>query len=91
MGHCSLQSLGFASKVNFWEDAVMIEDPDPEYWDCQVTFSRKANRGKGSITPSSDVLPGECLMMDIQTNTSEFGITQSSHYGHFLQITDAAS
>ena len=36
-----------------------------------------------------DLRPGSCLMLDLQQNTSRHGLSQSTHFPYFLQITDA--
>ena len=65
--------------------------PDNICWDCDITFSKKATRGKSSLNSDPTMKPGSCLMLDLQANPSKQGLTRSTHYPYYLQITDAIS
>ena len=47
--------------------------------------------GLGGCGADPDIKAGEYLMLDIQTNPGRIGLTKSTTYSHFLQITDAVS
>ena len=89
LGHHSIQALGIASKSDLWADASLTPDEDTFCWGCEITFSKKANRGRGELTNEETLTPGSCLMMDLQKNTSKYGLNRSSHFPYFLQVTDA--
>ena len=74
LGHRSIQALGLASKSNLWADASLIPSEDTFCWGCEITFSKKANRGKSDLIHDTDLCPGSCLMLDLQQNTSCYGL-----------------
>ena len=67
----------------------MKKDPDSFCWDCEIAFSRKKNRGHTDLLANKDRQPGSMLMLDIQSNASKYGITKSSNFPYYLQVTDA--
>ena len=74
LGHQSIQALGIASKSNLWADASLIPTEDIFCWGCEITFSKKAHRGKSDLINDTDLKPGSCLMLDLQQNTSHYGL-----------------
>ena len=52
-------------------------------------FSKKVNQGKSDLINNTDLNPGSCLMLDLQQNTSRYGLNRASHFPYFLQIMDA--
>ena len=62
--------------------------PEKFCWDCNITFSRKASRGKSPLANDPSLTPGSCLMLDIHNNPSRIGLTKATHFANYLQITD---
>ena len=91
LGHRSITALGAASEADIWADSTLQLEAEEFCWDCKVAFSRKANRGKSSLDSDPDIKAGEYLMLDIQTNPGKVGLTKSTTFTHFLQVTDAVS
>ena len=91
LGHRSISALGAASEADIWQDSALKLESEDFCWDCKIAFSRKANRGKSSLDSDPNLKAGEYLMLDIQTNPGRMGLTRSTTYGYFLQITDAVS
>ena len=89
LGHRSVSALGLASNSKLWADTSITFDDDTFCWGCEITFSKKAKRGKTDLLAKMDLKPGSCLMLDIQKSPSKFSITRSSNYPYYLQITDA--
>ena len=57
LGHRSIQALSIVSKSELWDNASLTPDEDTFCWGCEVTFSKKANRGKRELT-NEDLKPG---------------------------------
>ena len=74
LGHWSIQALGIASKSNLWADASLVPNEDTFCWGCEITFSTKANGDKSDLTHDAKLKPGSCLMLDLQQNTSRYGL-----------------
>ena len=74
LGHWSIQALGIASKSELWADASLTPDEDTFCRGCEITFSKKANQAQGELTNEDTLSPGSCLMMDLQKNTSKYGL-----------------
>ena len=45
--------------------------------------------GKSDLINDTDLKPGSRLMLDLQQNTSRYGLNRATHFPYFLQITDA--
>ena len=91
LGHRSIQALGAASEADLWEDTSLTLDEDTFCWGCEITFSKKAKRGKSDLTKGTNMKPGSCLMLDIQKNASKHGLNAATHFPYYLQITDAVT
>ena len=89
LGHRSYKTWGVANEYNLWHDAKATLKDDKFCWGCDITFSKKARRGKSALSDDSKIKPGSCLMIDLQTNPSRTGLTRATHFPYYLQITDA--
>ena len=89
LGHRSIQALEIARKSNLWADASLIPSEDTFCWGCETTFSIKANRCRSDLINDADLKLGSCLMLDLQQNTSRYGLNRATHFPYFLQIKDA--
>lgn len=89
MGHRSYKTWGVANQNNLWRDAKAKIQEDKYCWGCDITFSMKMRRGKSKLSDDSKIKPGSCLMIDLQTNPSQTGLTRATHFPYYLQITDA--
>ena len=83
--HHSIQALGIASTSNMWEDTTLSPDNDSFCWECEITFSRKVNRGKTSLSANNDLKPGSCLVLDLQKNTSKYSLNRTTHFPFFYR------
>ena len=88
LGHRSNRALTFASDQQFWSDVTLSPEIDTICQDCDITFSKKAKRGDTDLLANKELCPGSCLMLDIQSNASKFGISKNTNFCYFLQITD---
>ena len=89
LGHRSIQALGVAKDADLWKDATVKMSEEKFCWDCNITFSRKASRGKSPLSNDKAISPGSCLMLDLHDNPSKKGLTRLTHYSYYLQVTDA--
>ena len=54
----------------------------------QIDILKEIPRGKSELSDLK-LTPGSCIMLDLQQNTSRYGLNRTSHFPYFLQVTDA--
>jgi hypothetical protein len=91
LGHRSIASLMMADQDVLWEDVQMIPDKDEFCETCQITLSRKANRGKHSLENLGKIIPGQMVMVDIIHNPAKRSITTDTYFRYYLGVIDVAS
>jgi hypothetical protein len=91
LGHRSIASLMMADQDVLWEDVQMIPDKDEFCETCQITLSRKANRGRHSLENMGKIVPGQMVMVDIIHNPAKQSITADTYFPYCLGIIDVAS
>jgi hypothetical protein len=89
--HRSIASLMMADQDVLWEDVKMIPDNDEFCETCQITLSRKANRGRNSLENLGKIIPGKMVMVDIIHNPAKQSITADTYFRYYLGIINVAS
>jgi hypothetical protein len=91
LGHVAISSLLMADKDVLWADVKMIPDRDEFCETCEITLSRKANRGKIPLEDLGKVIPGQMVMIDIIHNPATCSLTRDTYHKYYLGIIDVAS
>jgi hypothetical protein len=89
LGHVSTKAIIAGWEANIWDNFKLLFEPDKFCIGCKTAISRTANRGHGIVTLPTK--PGQILHMDIHYNPSEIGLSPSSYFPYYLNITDAYS
>jgi hypothetical protein len=63
-----------------WEDVQMIPDKDEFCETCQITISRKANKGKHSLENMGKIICEQMVMEYIIHNPAKQSITADTYF-----------
>ncbi len=92
LGHRTIAAIMAGSRNDVWADTTMRWEHDNYCDSCQVVTARLANRGKSPLDVGNEAMqPGEYIMVDLVPNLNKRGLTTSSHYEHYLLVTDVKS
>jgi hypothetical protein len=83
LGHRSIESLLLGNSDNIWNDITVQKDQETVCETCQITLARRAARNR--------IHPGTMVMVDIISNTFDFGLTIKSHFRYFILFVDVFS
>jgi hypothetical protein len=89
LGHVSTKAIIAGWEANVWDNFKLLFEPDKFCIGCKTAISRTANRGQGKVT--SPTKPGQILHMEIHYNPSKIGLSPSSYFPYYLNITNAYS